>query len=40
MMKNVKHIGTKYSSSYSFLQYTNFKDDLLEYKCLSCDKSY
>ena len=22
-----------------FFQYTNFKDDLIEYKCLSCNKS-
>ena len=24
----------------SFLEYTNFKDDFIEYKCLSCNKSY
>ena len=23
-----------------FLEYTNFKDDLIEYKCLCCNKSY
>ena len=23
-----------------FLQYTNFKDDLIEYKCLCCNKNY
>ena len=23
-----------------FLEYTNFKDDLIEYKCLSCNESY
>ena len=23
-----------------FLEYTNFKDDLIEYKCLCCKKSY
>ena len=24
----------------SFLHYTNFKDDLIEYKCLCCNKNY
>ena len=24
----------------TFLEYTNFKDDLIEYKWLSCNKSY
>ena len=23
-----------------FLEYANFKDDLIEYKCLNCNKSY
>ena len=23
-----------------FLEYTNFKDDLIEYKCLSCNKTH
>ena len=23
-----------------FLEYTNLKDDLIKYKCLSCNKSY
>ena len=23
-----------------FLEYTNFKGDLIEYKCLSCNKNY
>ena len=23
-----------------FLEYTNFKDDLIEYKCLHCKKNY
>ena len=23
-----------------FLEYTNFKDDLIEYKCFRCNKSY
>ena len=23
-----------------FLEYTNFKDDLMEYKCLNCNKRY
>ena len=25
---------------YCFLGYTNFKNDLIEYKCLSCNKDY
>ena len=25
---------------YCFLEYTNFKDDLIEYKCLCCNKNY
>ena len=23
-----------------FLEYTDFKDDLIEYKCLCCNKNY
>ena len=30
----------KYKYYDRFIEYTNFKDDLLEYKCLSCDKNY
>ena len=30
----------KYKHFDCFLEYTNFKDDLIEYKCLSCNKIY
>ena len=30
----------KYKYCDCFLEYTNFKDDLTEYKCLCCDKNY
>ena len=30
----------KYRYSDCFLEYTNFKDDSIEYKCLSCNKNY
>ena len=30
----------KYKYSNCFLEYANFKDGLIEYKCLSCNKSY
>ena len=30
----------KYKYCYYFLEYTNFKDDLIEYKCLYCNKNY
>ena len=39
MIKNVKHVELKLSIVF-FRIYTNFKDDLIEYKCLSCNKSY
>ena len=32
--------GIKYKHCDCFLEYTNFKDDLIEHKCLSCNKSY
>ena len=31
---------TKYKYCDCFLEYTNFKDDLIEYKCLCCNKNY
>ena len=31
--------GIKYTYCDCFLEYTNFKDDLIEYKCLCCNKS-
>ena len=38
--KKCKICGIKYKYCDCFLEYTNFKDDLIEYKCLSCNKSY
>ena len=32
--------GIKYKTYNYFLEYTNFKDDLIEYKCLCSNKSY
>ena len=32
--------GITYEVCGCFLQYTNFKGDLIEYKCLSCNKDY
>ena len=29
----------KYTYCYYFLEYTNMKDDLIEYKCLCCNKN-
>ena len=36
----MKHVELNISIATVFFQYTNFKDDLIEYKCLSCNKSY
>ena len=38
MIKNAKLVELNISTVY--LEYTNFKDGLIEYKCLSCNKSY
>ena len=32
--------GIEYKYCDCFLEYTNLKDDLIEYKCLCCKKSY
>ena len=32
--------GIKYKYCNCFLEYTNFKDNLIEYKCLRCNKNY
>ena len=32
--------GIKYKYCDCFLEYINFKNDLIEYNCLSCNKSY
>ena len=38
--KKCKICGIKYKYCDCFLEYTNFKDDLIWYKCLRCNKSY
>ena len=39
--KNVKLVELNISIvSDCFLEYINFKDDLIEYKCLCCNKKY
>ena len=44
MIKNVKHIDISININIIncdyFLEYTNFKDNLIEYKCLCCNKNY
>ena len=39
MIKNVKHVELNISIAAFFLEYTIFEDDLIEYKCLICNKS-
>ena len=38
--KKCETCGIKYKYCDCFLEYTNFKDDLIEYKCLCCNKNY
>ena len=38
--KKCETCRTKYKYCNCFLEFTNFKDDLIEYKCSSCNKSY
>ena len=38
--KKCENCGVKYKHCDCFLEYTNFKDDLAKYKCLSCNKIY
>ena len=38
--KKYETCGIKYKYCDCFLEYTNFKDDLTEYKCLCCNKIY
>ena len=35
-----ENCGIKYNYFNCFLEYTNFKDNLIEYKCLCCNKNY
>ena len=38
--KKPESCGIKYKHCNYFLEYINFKDDLIEYKCLCCHKNY
>ena len=38
MIKNMKLVGLKISIVTVFLGHTNFNDDLIEHKCLICNK--
>ena len=38
--KKCETCGTKYKYRDCFLEYTSFKDDLIEQKCLCCNKNY
>ena len=38
--KFCERCGIKYKYCDCFLEYTNFKDDSIEYKCLCCTKNY
>ena len=38
--KKCETCAIKYKYCDCFLEYANFKDDLIEYKCLCCNKSY
>ena len=41
IIKNVKTYGIKYKYCNCFHEYRNFRDDLIEYKCLCCsNKNY
>ena len=37
--KKSETFGIKYRHCNYFLEYTNFKDDVIEYKCLICNKN-
>ena len=38
--KKCETCGIKYKYCHCFLEYANFKDDLIECKCLCCNKNY
>ena len=40
MIQKCEMRGIKYKDCECFLEYTNFKDDLIEYKCSCCNKNY
>ena len=40
IIKRYKMWGIKYKDFNCFLEYTIFRDNLIEYKCLCCNKNY
>ena len=40
IIKKCKMCGIKQKDCECFLEYTNFKDNLMQYKCLCCNKNY
>ena len=38
--KRCEDFGIKYKDCECFSEYTNFKNNLVEYKCLCCNKNY
>ena len=40
MIKRMKHIELNISIATASFEYANFKDDLIECKCLCCNKNY
>ena len=40
MIKNVEHVKLNIKCCDCFIKYTDFKDDLIEYKCSCCNKNY
>ena len=40
MIKKYETCEISYKICLCFLEYTNFKDGLIEYKCLRCNKNY
>ena len=40
IIKNVKHVELNISVTTFFLEYKSFKDDLIKYKLLCCNKKY
>ena len=37
--KKFETCGIEYNNCKCFINYTSFKDDLIEYKCLTCNKN-
>ena len=40
IIKKCNNCATKYKGCLCCLEYKNFKDDLIEYKCLCCNRNY